>query len=72
MREPEGFNLVVEDCSIGTIKTRLSPKQVVMMWEFWREELASPESDEQFRDWIVYMGRAEPCEFGNKLELRLS
>lgn len=72
MRDPEGFNLVVKDCSIGAIQTRLSDKQVVMMWEFWRDELANPESDEQFRDWMVYMGRAEPCESGRNLELRLS
>ena len=67
--DPQRFRLVIGECCLGFIKTNHSPKQIVMLWEFWRDELAGPDSDEQFIDWIK--GYAQPCESGNNLELPL-
>lgn len=42
-----------------------------MLWEFWRDELVSPDSDEQFHDWLVLSGFAKDAPDGTKLELSL-
>lgn len=70
-RDPQRFRLVVEGCWLGNIETRSSPRQVVMLWEFWRDELVSPDSDEQFHDWLVLSGFAKDAPDGTKLELSL-
>lgn len=59
------FNLLVGDSCIGSIETSLKPNQVLMMWEFWRDEI----NEGEFREWIVQMGHATPAESGNDLEL---
>lgn len=56
---------------IGALETSMTPRQILMIWDFWREELAQA-SDEQFRDWVVGMGHAAHCESGKNLDLGLS
>lgn len=66
------LKLVVGDNWLGSIETRSSPKQIIMLWDFWKEELASPDSNGQFHDWLVQSGFAKDCRDGEKLELSLS
>jgi hypothetical protein len=42
-----------------------------MLWDFWKDEIARPGSDEQFHDWLVQSGFAKDCPDGEKLELPL-
>lgn len=65
------LKLVVEDNWLGNIETRSSPRQITMLWDFWKDEIARPGSDEQFHDWLVKSGFAKDCPDGEKLELPL-
>lgn len=42
-----------------------------MLWEFWRDELIAPDSDEQFHDWLVLSGFAKDSPDGENLEISL-
>ena len=42
-----------------------------MLWDFWREEIVRPNSDDQFHDWLLKTGLAKDSPSGNDLELKL-
>lgn len=70
-QDNQRFCLVIGEFWLGNIETHYSPKQVLMLWDFWREEVALPNSDDQFHDWLISSGRAKDSPTGNELELEL-
>ena len=69
-RNSERYSLFVDELWLGSIETEFSPNQIVMLWEFWRDE-ARPDCDEQFTDWLLREFQIKKADSGNKIHLGL-